>query len=155
MMNVRSEDNLNGRPGEPRAETVKSRWAENDYPEKGLTEKIIGCAISVHRELGAGYLEAIYENALGHELRKQGLNFERQRVAKVFYDGVPVGEHRLDILVEGKVVVELKSVEMLSQKHVAQVISSLKAIGAAIGLLINFNEARLVDGIRRVVLSKQ
>jgi len=122
------------------------------YPEKELTEKIIGCAIRVHRELGPGYLEGIYENALSHELAKQGLRFERQRVVKVFYDGFEVGEHRIDMLVEGRVVLELKSVEVLSDKHVAQTISTLKAIGARVALLINFDESKVVDGIRRVVL---
>ena len=128
-------------------------WDE-DYPCKELTEKIIGCAIRVHRELGPGYLEAIYENALAHELRKQGLRIERQRTAKVVYDGVEVGEHRADILVEGAVVVELKSVDQINSKHVAQVISTLKAVGAQVGLLLNFDEVRMVDGVRRVILTK-
>ncbi|MGC9455501.1 MAG: GxxExxY protein [Phycisphaerae bacterium] len=121
------------------------------YPQKELTEKIIGCAIRVHRELGPGYLEAIYETALSHELRKAGLGVERQKPVKVYYDGVEVGGHRVDILVEGKVVLELKSVETLTRKHTAQVISTLKACGAKVGLLINFDEVRLADGIRRVV----
>lgn len=126
-------------------------FSEDKYPEKALTEKIIGCAINVHRELGPGYLESIYENALAHEFAKQGLNFETQRLVKVFYDSVEVGVHRVDVLVEGKVVLELKSVDTLTQKHVAQMISTLKAVGARVGLLMNFDETRLVDGIRRVV----
>ena len=129
-------------------------FPDEEYPEKELTQRIIGCAIRVHRELGPGYLEAIYENALCHELAKQGVKFERQRVAKVFYDGVHVGEHRIDIFVEGTVVIELKSAEMLTSKHTAQVISTLKAAKAEVGLLMNFDEAVLVDGIRRVVLSR-
>jgi len=124
-----------------------------DYPEKELTEKIIGCAIAVHRALGPGYLESIYERALAWELRKQGHGFQRQHVAKVYYDGVEVGEHRADLLVEGRVVVELKSVEVVTQKHLAQVLSTMKCVGVKVGLLINFDEARVVDGIRRVVLS--
>jgi GxxExxY protein len=122
------------------------------YPEQDLTEQIIGCGIRVHRALGPGYLEAIYENAFAHGLAKEGLAFDRQRVVKVFYDGIEVGEHRIDIVVEGRVVLELKSVETLHPKHVAQIISTLRAAGVKVGLLINFNEARLVDGIKRVVL---
>jgi len=120
------------------------------YPEQELTETIIGCAIRVHRALGPGYLEAVYENALAHELTKVGLSADRQRVVKVLYDGVEVGEHRADIVVDDRVIVELKSVESLHPKHVAQVISTLKATGVKIGLLINFNETRLVDGVKRV-----
>ncbi len=131
------------------------RCPDEKYPEKELTERIIGCAIRVHRELGAGYLEAIYENALVHEFVKEEIAFERQRTAKVYYDGVQVGEHRFDLFVESKVVVELKSVEMLTEKHLAQMISTLKTVGAKVGLLMNFDEAKLVDGIRRVVLTKQ
>ncbi|MHC4716546.1 MAG: GxxExxY protein [Planctomycetota bacterium] len=125
---------------------------EKEYPEKDLTEKIIGCAIKVHRALGPGYLEAIYENALAIELTGNGLRVDRQRVVKVLYEGVEVGEHRIDLVVEGRVVLELKSVESLNQKHTAQIISTLRASGVRVGLLINFNEARLADGIRRVVL---
>ena len=117
-----------------------------------LTHRIIGCAIAVHRALGPGYLESIYENALVLELKKHGLAVERQKTIKVFYDGQEVGEHRLDLLVEGKVVLELKSVEEVAKKHVAQVISTLKAAGARVAPLMNFNEEQLTHGIRRVVL---
>ena len=129
-------------------------FPKEEYPDKELTQRIIGCAIRVHRELGPGYLEAIYENAMCHELAKQGLKFERQLVAQVFYDGAHVGEHRIDIFVEGKVVIELKSAETLTSRHIAQVISTLKAAKAKVGLLMNFDEAVLVNGIRRIVLSK-
>jgi len=122
------------------------------YPEAELTERIIGACIAVHRELGPGYLEGIYENALAHELSQRGLPFERQRLMRVMYDGIEVGEHRIDLLVAGKVVLELKSVDQLTPKHVAQAISTLKAVGAKVALLVNFNEARVIDGIRRVVL---
>ncbi len=125
---------------------------EKEYPEKDLTERIIGCAIKVHRALGPGYLEVIYENALAFELSRCGLGVDRQRVVKVLYEGVEVGEHRIDLVVEGRVVLELKAVERLNDKHAAQVISTLRASGLKVGLLINFNEARLVDGVRRVVL---
>ncbi len=122
------------------------------YPHRELTEKIIGCAIAVHRELQGGYVEAIYENALAHELRKAGLLVERQVKFPVYYDGVPVGEHRADLIVERKVVVELKAVADLGDQHVSQVMSTLRAAGINVGLLLNFNEARLVDGLRRIVM---
>lgn len=127
--------------------------ADRDYPHRELTERVIGCAIRVHRELGPGYLESIYENALTHELRKQGLRVDTQHEVPVVYDGVQVGLHRADILVEGAVVVELKSVEALVPRHRAQLISTLKAVGASVGLLMNFNEARLAQGLKRVVLT--
>jgi len=139
---------------QPGAKVSGVSCSGEEYPHQELTEKIIGCAIRVHRELGPGYLEMIYENALAHELTKQGLGFQRQFEAPVYYDSVHVGLHRADVLVEGQVVIELKSVDTLSDKHVAQVISTLKAVKAKVGLLLNFNEARLVDGLRRVVLSQ-
>ena len=142
------------RRGQPGAKVSGVSYSGEEYPHQELTEKIIGCGIRMHRELGPGYLEMIYENAMAHELTKQGLRFQRQFEAPVYYDSVQVGLHRADVLVEGQVVIELKSVDTLSDKHVAQVISTLKATKATVGLLLNFNEARLVDGIRRVVLSQ-
>ncbi len=121
------------------------------YRHKELSERIIGCAIAVHRELGPGYLEAIYENALAHELGKQGIAFRRQQAFEVYYDAVKVREHRVDLLVEDAVVVELKSVEAVLPVHTAQAISTLKAARIKVGLLVSFNQSRLVDGIRRVV----
>jgi GxxExxY protein len=125
-----------------------------EYPHRALTEKIIGCAIQVHRVLGPGYVESVYELALVHELVKQGMRVHRQRVYRVTYDGVEVGEHRVDVLVDETVVLELKNVECLLPIHAAQLISALKAVGAEVGLLINFNEEKLVHGIKRVVLTK-
>ena len=84
---------------------------ERCFPERELTERIIGSAIAVHKALGPGFLESVYEKALAHELAKQGLRFERQETTKVLYDGVVCGEHRLDFLVEERVVVELKHVK--------------------------------------------
>ena len=122
------------------------------YPHRDLTEKIIGCAIAVHKELQAGYVEAIYENALAHELRKSGLHVEQQVKFPVYYDGVTVGEHRADLIVERKVVVELKAVSALGDQHVSQVMSTLRAAGIKVGLLLNFNEARVVNGLRRIIM---
>lgn len=123
-----------------------------ECPEHDLTEKVIGCAIKVHRELGPGFLEIMYERALLHELGKAGLKTENQKPVTVYYDGIEIGEHRADILVEDRVLVELKSTDGLHPKHTAQVMSTLKAFDIKIGLLLNFNEARLVDGLRRVIL---
>lgn len=123
-----------------------------DYPHRELTEQIIGCAIKVHRELKAGFLEKIYENALAYELTAAGLRVERQVQLPVHYRGVLVGEHYADLIVEGKVVVELKAVDDFCDQHVAQVMSTMKAAGLIVGLLLNFHAAKLVDGIRRVVM---
>jgi len=122
------------------------------YPHRELTEAIIGCAIAVHRELHAGYVEGIYENALLHELEKRGLRVERQKRLPVHYDGVLVGEHRADLIVEDKVVVELKAVTEYTDQHVAQLMSTIRAAGMQVGLLINFHQARLVNGVKRIVM---
>jgi GxxExxY protein len=99
-----------------------------ECPEHDLTEKVIGCAIKVHRELGPGFLEIMYERALIHELRKANLTVENQKPVTVYYDGVEIGEHRADILVEDRVLIELKSTDGLHPKHTAQVMSTLKAL---------------------------
>jgi GxxExxY protein len=118
----------------------------------GITEKIIGCAISVHKQLGPGLLESIYESALNIELNKSGLELERQKRIDVRYDGIIIGEHRLDLLVENKVVVELKSVERFDSVFQAQLLSYLKLGGYPIGLLINFNSRMLKNGIKRMTI---
>jgi GxxExxY protein len=122
------------------------------YPHKDLTEQIIGCAIKVHRALKAGFVESIYENALAHELNTAGLKVAQQMTYPVYYEGVLVGEHRADMVVEGMVVVELKAVSELTPQHVSQVMSTLKAANLRLGLLMNFHEARLVNGLRRVII---
>jgi len=126
-----------------------------DFPHRKLTETIIGAAIAVHRELGAGFLESIYENALKHELKKLGLGVEQQKVVSVCYDGVTVGEHRLDLVVEDRVLLELKATEGITNIFIAQVISYLKATGLEVGLIINFNEKLLKRGIKRIALSER
>jgi len=94
----------------------------------------------------------LYERALCHELAKRGLHVERQKVVKVFYDGVLVGEHRIDILVKDAVVVELKTVERILDVHTAQMMSTMKAAQRSVGLLLNFKQAKLIDGIKRISL---
>ena len=118
-----------------------------------LARVVIDAAIEVHRELGPGFVESVYEEALAVELRLRDVEFERQKPMAVFYKGNPVGEGRVDLLVGGALIVELKAVEKLLPVHKAQVISYLKARGATLALLINFNERLLKDGIQRVVLS--
>ena len=117
-----------------------------------LTERIIGCAIAVHRELGPGLLEAIYEEALSIELAEQGLVFRRQLAVPAVYKGRPLGEYRLDLLVEDAVIVEVKSVDQLHPVFEAQLLTYLKVTGKKTGLLINFNTRLLKDGIKRLVL---
>lgn len=105
-----------------------------------LTRRIICCLIRVHRTLGPGFLESIYRNALVKELRKTGLKVGTEREVIVTYDGEEVGRYRLDVLVEGTVIIELKVVDALSRAHYAQVRAYLKATGLRTGLLVNFSK---------------
>ena len=118
---------------------------------ESLTSKIIGAAIEVHRELGPGFLEAIYEFALTLELQRRGISVERQKDIPVCYCGVEVGLHRLDLFVEDTVVVELKAVKNLEDVHFAVVKSYLKAVQREHGLLLNFSKPTLE--IKRVLNS--
>ncbi len=115
-----------------------------------LTGRIIGAAIEVHRILGPGLLESIYEEALCHELALRGIRFERQVEVDVHYKGATIKGQRIDILVEKEVVAELKAVKTLPDVATAQALSYLKATGLKRALLINFGAARLVDGIKRL-----
>jgi len=117
-----------------------------------LTEKIIGAAIAVHRELGPGLLESAYEACLMFELLDRGMNVQRQLELPVVYRGVHVDcGYRLDLFVEKKVILEIKSVERLERIHDAQVISYLKLTNCMVGLFMNFNVTQLVKGIKRIV----
>jgi len=115
---------------------------------KHLTERIIFAAIRVHTELGPGFLEAMYEEALAIELTAAGLAFERQTLLPVFYREHLIGEHRLDFLVEGKVIVELKAISALEDIHFAIVRSYLKAANLQDALVLNFASVRLI--VKRV-----
>lgn len=119
--------------------------------EAELSERIIGCCIRVHRELGPGFLEKIYEEAVAREILKSGIPCERQKLVVIRYDQQPVGEHRLDFLVEARVVPELKACREIEEVHLATARSYLKATGCALALVVNF--ARPTVEIRRVVLS--
>jgi len=114
-----------------------------------LTEKIIKCAIEVHKRLGPGFLESIYENALVIELQRENLQIEQQREVVIKYDGVEVGRHRLDLIVADTIVVELKAVKNIEDIHFAIVKSYLKALGKEHGLLINFSKPILE--VKRVI----
>jgi len=117
-----------------------------------LTEKIIGCAIKVHRVLGPGLLEGTYELCLVHELRKSGLSVGRQVPLPVIYDGIQLeAGYQLDILVEDLIILELKAVENLLPIHEAQLLTYLKLANKKLGLLINFNVTLLKNGIKRRV----
>lgn len=119
--------------------------------ENQLGEKILGCALKVHRALGPGLLENAYEACLAHELTQSGLVCKRQVAMPVHYEGVQVElGYRLDLLVEDLVVLEVKAVEHLNDVHRAQVISYLKLGGYRLGYLLNFNVKMLKDGIWRV-----
>lgn len=125
---------------------------EPDEELNRLTNLIIGACIEVHRELGPGYIEAYYEEALARELSLRRISFSRQHSFRVMYKGALIGEGKLDFLVEDKVIVELKSVEALAPVHVAHVISYLRANKMRLALLINLNVRLLKDGIKRIAL---
>ena len=118
--------------------------------QEELTGKIIGAAIEVHRQLGPGFIESIYENALVYELRKRGLKVEQQLDTPILYDRtIEVGKHRLDLLVEGEIVIDLKAISELLDIHFAVVKSQLRAVKRKHGLLLNFAKVKL--DVKRVI----
>jgi GxxExxY protein len=117
-----------------------------------LTQKIIGCAIDVHQELGPGLLESIYESAMAVELEFQKMVFRQQVIVPIQYRGRIIGEHRIDLIVENAVIVELKSVERFDRVFEAQILTYLRLTKLKTGLLINFNSRLLHEGIKRFVL---
>lgn len=118
-----------------------------------LTDAVIGAAIEVHRQLGPGFLESTYHRALAIELELREVAFETEAPVQLDYKGRMIGEGRIDLLVDGQIIIELKAVDKLASIHKAQVISYLKATGHIVGLLRNFNTEVLRDGIKRVILS--
>ncbi|MHB8519266.1 MAG: GxxExxY protein [Limisphaerales bacterium] len=118
--------------------------------QEGLTGKIIGAAIEVHRQLGPGFIESVYENALVYELRKRGLRVEQQLDAPVLYDSkIEVGKHRLDLFVESEIVVDLNAISGFQDIHFAVVKSQLRAAKRKHGLLLNFAKVKL--DVKRVI----
>lgn len=120
--------------------------------ENEISQLIIGCAIKVHSALGPGLLESAYEECLYYELTKEGLKVEKQKALPLIYEEIrlEIG-YRLDLIVEDKVIVEIKACEGLNNVHLAQVLTYLKLSDLKLGLLINFNVTRVKDGIKRVV----
>lgn len=127
--------------------------SKEDFNElNALTKKIIGAAIEVHKEIGPGLLESAYEFCLKAELEKQGLSVKTQIDLPLYYKGIPTGKfYRIDMLVEDKVIIELKAVEALLPIHEVQLVTYLKLTNKSIGLLINFNVPVLKDGIKRKI----
>jgi GxxExxY protein len=132
---------------------MEGRRVEPDARIDELAHTVIGAAIEVHRVLGPGYLESVYEESLCIEFGLRGLPYERQRTFAVDYKGRAVGAGRLDLVVGGLLLVEIKSVEVFAPIHHATVISYLKANRLLLGLLINFNVTVLREGIKRIILS--
>ena len=115
-----------------------------------ISEKIIGCAFTVSNTLGAGFLEKVYENALSIELRKAGMHVEQQFPLKVLYNGIVVGDYLADLVVENEILIELKTINAITEVHQAQCINYLKATGYRLCLLINFAKPKIE--IKRIVL---
>jgi GxxExxY protein len=124
---------------------------EPEIELNAITEKIIGAAMEVHKRLGPGLDEALYEAALCVELGLRGIAFRRQVAFDVEYKGVVIGVKRVDLIIEEKVLVELKAIEQIAPVHKAQVLTYLKITGLKLGLLINFNVPFLKDGLKRVI----
>jgi GxxExxY protein len=122
------------------------------YTHDPLTERIIGCAIAVHRTLGPGLLESTYEDALCIELSDESLRFSRQLSVPIKYRGRLIGEYRPDLVIEEAIVVEIKSVERLIGIHQAQLLAYMRILGLPVGLLLNFNGETLRSGVRRLAI---
>ena len=120
--------------------------------ENEISSKIISAAIEAHRHLGPGLLESAYEICLAYELKQRGLIFQTQVALPVIYKGIKLDAgYRIDILVENKVIIEIKAVEYLAEIHTAQFLTYLRLKNLKLGLIINFNNVRVVDGIKRIV----
>jgi GxxExxY protein len=134
--------------GEFRARSIPKGEAHDS-----LTERVIGAAMEVHSKLGAGLTESMYELALCREFELRGIGFARQVPVPVEYKGMAIGDVRIDLLVEGALILELKACDCLTDVHRCQCITYLKATGHRVALLINFNVTTLKEGIRRIVQS--
>ncbi|MCW3085776.1 MAG: GxxExxY protein [Bacteroidetes bacterium] len=120
--------------------------------ENEIAKKVIGCAINVHKTLGPGLLESSYEECLVYEIKKAGMQVERQKPLPLIYQEIKMEiGYRIDLLVENKVIIEIKAVEGLNDIHLAQILTYLKLSDCKLGLLMNFNVTKVVDGIKRVV----
>ena len=120
--------------------------------ENEISSKIIGAAIEVHKQLGPGLLESTYETCLAYELKQMGLDVKQQQALPVVYKEVKLDAgYRIDLLVENKVIVEIKSVEALADIHTAQLLTYLKLKDLKLGLLINFNSVKVIEGLKRII----
>ena len=120
--------------------------------ENEISSKIIGAAIEVHKQLGPGLLESTYETCLTYELKQMGLDVKQQQALPVVYKEVKLDAgYRIDLLIENKVIIEIKSVEALADIHTAQLLTYLKLKDLKLGLLINFNSVRVIDGLKRIL----
>lgn len=148
-------------PDSSRAAAVKPHTTDTEetkaatLDENGIAKLILDAAFVVHTKLGPGVFESVYEVTLAHELRKIGLFVERQKPMSILYDGIRFDEaFRSDLVINSKVVIELKSIATLSDVHLKQLLTQLRLTGLKLGLLINFGEAHLKNGIRRVINGK-
>jgi len=132
-----------------RTQSTQRRVIEDDP----FTREIIGFAIEVHRHLGPGLLESTYQNCLAHEFKINGINYEAEAALPVHYKGCELEcGYRIDLLVENRLILELKSVEKVSPIHKAQILTYMKLSSISTGLLINFNVKKLVDGVERFII---
>ena len=131
---------------------INEKTYSNNMNENELSTRIIGCAIEVHRQLGPGLLESAYQECLYYELRMQGLEVQKEIPRPIVYKEVVLNHgYRIDLLVENKVVIEIKAVEFLNDIHKAQILTYLKLGNYKLGLLLNFHELVLKNGIKRIV----
>jgi GxxExxY protein len=151
MQPRRPGDAENKRGGIMNFYEFRAQKNEADPELDQLTEKIIGACIEVHKELGPGLTENFYQEALCRELDLRGISYQKQVPISVMYKGAQIGKTRLDLIVAGQVILELKSCEALNAVHRAQLICYLQVTRLKVGLLVNFNVAMLRDGIKRVV----
>lgn len=117
-----------------------------------ITENIIGCAIEVHKTLEPGLLESFYDKAMCYEIRAKGMRYQNQLSVPILYKGAMLGEHRIDMIVEDEIIVELKAVDRMDPVFKAQILSYMRMTNKKPGLLINFNVPYLKDGIQRIIL---
>lgn len=132
--------------------TEDTESTEKELPRDPLTERVIGCAIEVHRHLGPGLLESVYEQAMLIELRQQEIPYEHQKLLPAIYRNQKVGDFRLDLLVANELVIELKAVRSIEPVFTAQILTYMKLGNFKKGLIINFNVPKLVTGVKRYVI---
>jgi GxxExxY protein len=133
------------------AKRENMNWEPIDERDEALAHQVIGAGIEVHRFLGPGFIESIYSKAMEYELGTAGLLVEREKEILVPYKDIRISGQRLDLLVGGRIIVELKAVESIAPIHEAQLISYLKSTGLRLGLIVNFRVPMLKDGVRRIV----